>query len=378
MKIPLFDLRSQHGHLVDEIMERWRQAFDESDFILGQAMQDFEKALAQYVGARHAIGVNSGTDALLLSLRCLDIMPGDDVLVPAFGNVSPPNVVARLFANPIFVDIDPNSYGIDPIKLQETLTDKTRVIIASHLYGHPCTIDQICQFAQANGLFVVEDATQALGSTYMNKKLGTFGITGAYSFYPNRNLGGAGDGGMIVTDDDAVAERLRRLRDNGGSEDGMVYDELGVSSRLDSIQAVFLKIKLEELDESNQDRIENARLYERLLANTPLKRPRFVDNGSHVYCHYTIEHDERDHLKGFLEEKEIEAEIYYPLPLHLQPCLQYLEYGPGDFPVAEGACKRVLSLPIYPGLKKRQIEEVGAAIQEFFQADEANEADEAQ
>ena len=353
-------------HLVDEVLERYRQAFADCDFTLGQSLKEFEKAFAQHVGARHAVGVSSVTDALMVALRCLDIMPGDDVLVPAFGPISTVEVVARLFANPVLVDIEPHSYGLDPMKLQETLTEKSRAIMAVHLYGNPCTIDQIHQFADASNLLVIEDVSQAAGATYMNKKLGTFGLMGCFSFGPTSNLGAAGDGGMIVTDDDELAERLRRQREHGRSGDPFVYDEVGMDSSLDSFQSILLRRKLEELDESNADRIENARLYERLLANAPVKRPRFVDDGSHVYGHYTIEHDQRDQLQAFLAEKGIEAKAFYPLPYHLQPCFEYLEYTPGSFPVAEGVCRRVLSLPVYPGLKKREIEEVAAAIHEFF------------
>jgi len=366
MKIPYIQLRSQHAHLVDDIIDRTRQLFETNDFVNGQAVLDFEKQFAQYIGVRHAVAVKSVSDALLLALRALDVMPGDDVLVPAFGSIDSPEQVARLYANPVFVDIEPNTYGIDPMQLQQAVTDKTRAIIVSHLYGSRCTIDQIHQFAEANGILVVEDASSTLGATYMNKKVGTFGIAGAYSFSPDSNLGGAGDGGMVVTDDDAVAERIIRLREHGRSDDEFSYEEVGISSQMDSFQALVLRLKMEELEESNADRIENARLYDKLLENTPIKRPRFTDDHSRVFSHYTIEHDQRDQLMAFLKDKGIGTKVIYPSPLHLQLCFEYLEYAPGSFAVAESVCKRVLSLPIYPGLKKREIEEVAAAVQEFF------------
>jgi len=366
MKIPLVNLQPQHSHLVNEFLDQCRRMFDEGDFVAGQAVKDFERAFAQYIGARQAVAVASVSDALMLTLRALDIMPGDEVLVPAFGPISSVDIVARLFANPVFVDIEPHSFGLDPMKLQETIGEKSRAILACHLYGNPCTIDQIHQFAEANGLLVIEDVSQAMGSMYMNKKLGTIGAAGCFSFHPTANLGGAGEGGMIVTDDEELAARMRRLREHGRSDEAFVYEEVGLDSLLDTFQAIVLRRKLEELDESNSDRIENARLYERLLANTPLKRPRFTDDGSHVYSHYVVEHDQRDPLATFLAEKGIEAKPYYPLPHHLQPCFEYLEYAPGSFPVAESVAKRVLSLPVYPGLKKREIEEVSAAIHQFF------------
>ncbi len=365
MRIPLFDTRQQNLELLDEVMPRIRQLFEEGDFILGRPVKDLEKDFAKYLGVRHAIGVNSGTDALLLSLRALDIMPGDEVLVPAFGPISLADVVARVYATPVFVDIEPHSYGLDPTKLQEMLSDKTRAIIVSHQFGQACAIDQIHQFAQANNLPVIEDCSQALGGTYMGRKLGTHGTTGCFSFNPTRNLGAAGDAGMVTTDNDETAERLRRLRDHGRSQE-MVYDEFGYNTRLDSIQAILLMRKLEDLDESNDDRIENARLYERLLDGAPLRRPRFVDDRSHVYSLYAIEHQQRDQLAAHLAEKSIGTGVYYPLPLHLQPCFEYLDYGQGSFPVAEAVAGRILALPVHPGLKKREIEEVAAAVKEFF------------
>lgn len=365
MRIPLFDTRQQNMNLLEEVMPRVRQLFEEGDFVLGRPVKDFEKEFAKYLGVRHAVGVNSGTDGMLLSLRALDILPGDDVLTPVFGHISCADVIARAYANPVFVDIEPHSYGLDPVKLQESMTDKTRGIIVSHMYGQACAIDQIHQFARANGLPVIEDVSQALGATFMGNKLGTFGDVGCFSFNPTRNLGAAGDAGMVVTNSDDIAERLRRLRDHGRSE-GFIYGEWGYNSRLDSLQAVLLMRKLEDLDELNADRVENARLYERLLEDAPLRRPRFADDGSHVYSLYTIEHQQRDQLAAYLAEKGIGSGVFYPVPHHLQPCFDYLEYGPGAFPVAEALAARSLSLPVYPGLKKREIEEVAAAVREFF------------
>lgn len=365
MKIPLFDTRQQNMNLLDDAMPRLRQLFDEGDFILGRPVKEFEKAFAQYLNVRHAIAVNSGTDAILLALRTLDIMPDEEVIIPAFGHISAPAAVGLIYAVPIFVDIEPHSYGLDPTKLQEALSDKTRAIIVSHMYGQACMIDQIHQFAQANGLKVIEDASQALGATFMNRKLGAFGHAGCFSFNPTRNLGAAGDGGMIVTDNDDLAERVRRLRDHGRSQ-GSVYEEIGYNSRLDSLQAILLNLKMVDLDESNSDRIENARLFERLLEDAPLRRPRFADDGSHVYSLYTIEHQQRDQLATFLTEKGIGSGVYYPVPHHMQPCFEYLGYEQGSFPVAETAAARALSLPVYPGLKKREIEEVAAAVKDYF------------
>ncbi|OPZ01299.1 MAG: dTDP-3-amino-3,6-dideoxy-alpha-D-galactopyranose transaminase [candidate division BRC1 bacterium ADurb.BinA364] len=286
--------------------------------------------------------------------------------MPAFGPIAAAETVCRLFATPVFLDIEPHTYGLDPMLLQQACTDKTRAIVASHLYGYSCVIDQIHQFAEANGLVVIEDATQSLGARHMNRKVGTYGMAGCFSFHPTLNLGAAGDGGMLVTDDDIVAERVRSLRDLGRGADENSFEELGFASVLDSFQGLVLRMKLEELDESNADRIENARLYDRLLDIPSIKRPRFSDDYTHVYCHYTIELDQRDELRAFLSGKGIETKVFYPTPLHLQPCFDYLEYAEGAFPVAENVAQRVLSLPIYPGLKKKEIEEVAAAVREFM------------
>ena len=365
MKVPYINLSLQHQDLMDKIHQAIDQVFEENSFILGPAVVQFEKAAAKMLGAHHALGVNSGTDALLLSLKALGIGQGDEVIVPAFTFVAVADVVVRAGARPVFVDVDPVTYNLAIDTVAQAVTPKTKAIIAVHMFGQACDLAQLIQLANAHGIFLIEDVSQAMGGQIGNKYLGTMGVTGCYSFYPTKNLGGVGDGGLVVTQNDEVAERIRRYRDHGRTPQG-TFDEIGYNSRLDSIQAAILKLKLEELEESIYDRIENARFYDSLLAETDLQLPEFHERGEHTYNIFTIQLDERDALRAFLTEREIGTAIYYDRPLHLQPCFNYLGYKEGDFPVSEMISKRVLSLPVFPGMKKKELEEVAISIHEFL------------
>ncbi|NQU42524.1 DegT/DnrJ/EryC1/StrS family aminotransferase [bacterium] len=365
MKVPFIDLTPQHEGIMEEIHQAIDQVFEENSFILGPAVAQFEKAAAKLLSVPHAIGVNSGTDALLLSLKALGISPGDEVIVPTFTFVAVADVVARVGARPVFVDVDPLNYNLAIDSVNHAITPKTKAIIAPHMFGQACDLSNLMQLANAHGLFLIEDVSQAMGGRISNKHLGAMGVTGCFSFYPTKNLGGVGDGGLVVTHNDEVAERIRRYRDHGRNGDG-VFQEIGYNSRLDSIQAAILRIKLEELDETIADRVENARFYNELLGEADIEVPEFFERGEHTYNLYTIQCENRDGLRQFLADREIGTAVYYDRPLHLQPCFSYLGYKEGDFPVAELLASRVLSLPIYPGLKKKQIEEVAISIHEFL------------
>ena len=365
MKVPFIDLSAQHDGLMDKILQCIAQVFEEGSFILGSQVSQFEKAVAKMLGVPHALGLNSGTDALLLSLKALGIGSGDEVIVPTFTFVAVADVVARLGARPVFVDVDPINYNMAIDCVTQAITPKTKAIIAVHMFGQACDLAQLMQLANAHGVFLVEDCCQAMGGKIGNKYLGSMGVTGCFSFYPTKNLGGVGDGGLVVTHNDEVAERITRYRDHGRDGKG-VFQDIGYNSRLDSLQAAVLRVKLEEMEEMIQDRVENARFYGDLLGEAEIVLPEFYDRGEHTYNVYTIQCDQRDALRLFLTEREIGTAIYYDRPLHLQPCFSYLGYKEGDFPVAELLCKRVLYLPIYPGLKKKQLEEVAISIHEFL------------
>lgn len=369
MEIPFVDLKRQHEDLLPELWREYERIFDKCNFILGDEVEKFENAFAEWLGAETTVGVNSGTDALVMALRALDIGPGDEVIVPVYTFVASADAVVRVGAKPVFVDIDARTYNMDPEKIPPAITEKTKAIIVVHLYGQAADIDAIRAIAEERQLAVIEDAAQALGTRWRGKPVGTLGDVGCFSFYPTKNLGAAGDGGAIVSSNETVVEKCLLMRDHGRSVTvpEMVFEMIGYNSRLSALQAAFLRLKLEDLEESLIDRIENARLYDRLFTDTEVVTPEFRDDGSHTYNLYTIQVRDRDRLRNYLREKKIGAAVYYPRPLHLQPCFDDLGYKERDFPVAEEVSRRVLSLPIYPGLKKHEIETVVATVLEFLE-----------
>jgi len=364
MKVPFTDLRPQHQDLMGKIIPAIEQVFAESSFVLGPAVEQFESAVAKMCGVPHAVGVNSGTDALLMSLKALGVGQGDEVVVPTFTFVSVADVVVRIGARPVFTDVDPLTYNMAIDSVTQAITSKTKAIMAVHMFGQACDLAQLMQLANAHGIFLVEDVSQAMGGRIGNKYLGTMGVTGCFSFHPASNLGGAGDGGMIVTHNDEVADRVRRYRDHGRRADGS-FEDIGYNSRLSSIQAAILRIKLEELNEMIAERVENARYYTELLREANIQLPDFYERGEHTYNSFTVQCEERDALRQFLAEREISTGLCYRRPLHLEPCFSYLGYKQGDFPVAELLCERVLQLPVFPGMKKKGLEEVATSILEF-------------
>ncbi len=370
MRVPFLDLRSQHEQILPDIYQRFDEVFYTSNFILGRELEAFEEEFKRYIGARYAIGVGSGTDALLLSLKALDVGANDQVIVPAFSFIACIDVVIRLGAKPILVDVNPSTFALDPEKLPPSISSRTKAIILVHLYGQSAPIDPILDVAKIRNIPVIEDVAQSCGSMYAGRRLGSFGLMGCFSFYPTKNLGGAGDGGLILTNDEKHNEFLRKLRDHGRDKD-MEFTDIGYNSRLDCLQAAVLRVKLRDLDDMNIERVENVAYYRKLLSGLDIILPEVPDDGSNTFNLFTIQTTRRDELRAFLAERDIGTAVYYPKPLHLQPCLRFLGYKEGDFPMSEQLSQRVLSLPVYPGLKRQQIDYVAECIREFFKGKSA-------
>jgi len=357
--IPLLDLNAQYASIRDEVREAVDRVLDSQRFILGPEVEAFEREIAEYCGCAHAIGVSSGTDALLVTLMALDIKAGDEVITPAYSFFATAGAIARLGATPVFVDIDANTFNIDAARMESRITERTKAILAVHLYGQLADMDEIRHFAAHHGIPVIEDAAQAIGAERNGQRAGAIGDAGCLSFFPSKNLGGAGDGGMVTTNDPELAERVRMLRNHGFRTR---YDNelLGGNFRLDAIQAAVLRVKLRHLDAWTDARRRNAAQYREQLPGgvvLPAERP-----GKHTYNQFVIRHPRRDALMQHLKNEGIGCEIYYPIPLHLQRCFESLKYEPGNFPVSEQAAKETLALPIYPELTPEMIQRVCAAI----------------
>ena len=362
MKVPLLDLKAQFATIREEVMRAVEAVFESQYFILGPEVAAFEEEVARYVGARHAIGCASGTDALLLSLMALGVGPGDEVITTPFTFFATAGSIARLGARPVFVDIEEDTFNIDPDKIAPAITDKTKAIIPVHLFGQCADMDKIAR--AAGDIPIIEDAAQALSAEYKGKKAGVLGTMACFSFFPSKNLGGAGDGGMITTNDDDLAAKLRMLRVHGAHEK-YYHDVVGINSRLDALQAAVLRVKLPHLDSWSDGRARNAARYGELLAGANVVCPVARDFARHVYNQYTIRVARRDELMARLKEREIGCAIYYPVPLHLQKCFAHLGYKEGDLPVAEKASREVLSIPVYPELSDEMLGYVAETIREF-------------
>lgn len=370
MEISLLDLKGQYDNIKGEIQEAINEVLESTRFIMGEQVEGLEKKIAKFCDIKYALGVASGTDALLLSLKALGIKSGDEVIVPAFTFFATAGVVSRLGATPVFADIDPLTYNITPEEIEDKITEKTKAIIPVHLYGQPAAIKQIMKIADKQGLYVVEDACQAIGAEYQGVKVGNFGDTTTLSFFPSKNLGCYGDGGMVLTSDEKLAEIINKLRVHGASPK-YYHSMIGYNSRLDAIQAAVLRVKLKYLKEWNDGRQRVADIYTDLfkrysldkIIKLPLKKER---DSTHVYHQYVISVPERDELQKHLKNEGISTAVYYPLPLHLQECYRELGYRKGDLPVAEKASKEVLALPIDPELSKKEIEYIVEKINKFY------------
>lgn len=363
--IPQLDLAAQYASIGGEIREAVECVLASQQFVLGSEGAALEEEIARLCGVAHGVGVASGTDALMLTLRACGIRTGDEVILPTFTFVATASAVSALGAKPVFTDIHPNTYNIDPAQLQRHVTPQTRAIIAVHLYGLPADMGPIVAFARSNKLAVIEDAAQAIGASYQGRRTGSLGDAACFSFYPTKNLGACGDAGLIVTNSAEIAAGARKLRNHGQTKK-YASSELGWNSRLDEIQAAILRVKLRHLPHWQRARQAHAAEYTRQF-QMPGIMPPFVPEGyEHVYHQYTIRVEERDALEQVLAEQKIASAVYYPVPLHLQPLYASLGYQAGDFPHAEHAAKEVLSLPIYPELRPDQLARVAEAVTQFI------------
>lgn len=375
MNVPLLDLKAQHDPIRKDLLAAMERVLDQNNFILGREVNELEERVAVYSNTRYAVGVSSGTDALLASLMALNIQPGDEVITTPLSFFATVGAIMRVGAKPVFVDIDPVTYNLDPPHIASAITSRTRAIIPVHLYGQCADMTPILQVASRHGLTVVEDAAQAIGAEYGDgRRAGSMGTVGCFSFFPSKNLGGLGDGGMVVTNDEKLAERLRVLRVQGGKPK-YYHRIIGGNFRLDTLQAAVLNVKLPYLDRWTTLRQKHAELYERLLGELKVESEFGVRLPQAIYKHIGVRHyhiynqfviavPKRDALRDYLKTKGIGTEIYYPVPLHLQECLQALGHREGDYPVAERACRELLALPIYPELNEDQQHYVAQTVRE--------------
>ena len=368
---PFLDLRAQFESIREDILLAVTRVLESQQLILGPEVTAFENEIADLLACKFAVSCASGSDALLLALMVYGIGPGDEVITTPFTFFATAGCIARLGARPVFVDIHPLTYNLDPGGLEAAITPRTRAILPVHLFGLPAEMASILEIAQRRDLPVIEDAAQAIGATYRDRHVGTWGQVGCFSFFPSKNLGGAGDGGMLTTNDAQVADQLRLLRQHG-SREKYRYEVLGVNSRLDALQASILRVKLKHLPEWTASRQRNADRYRSLLADHGLGDtivvPRVSDGCLHVYNQFVVRMPHREELRFYLRQRGIPTEIYYPVPLHLQPAFRSLAYCEGDFPAAEQACSEVLALPIYPELTEAQQRLIVDTIAEFIRA----------
>ena len=364
MSVPLLDIKRQHDPIRDELDSAVKKVLDHGQFILGPEVKQLEQEIAKLCGTKHAIGVASGTDALMLALHACGVGPGDEVITSAFSFFASAGVISRLGATPVFVDIDIDTYNLDPEKLTAAITNKTKVIMPIHLFGQCADMDPILAIAKQHGIKIVEDAAQAIGAVYKGRMAGSMGDLGCFSFFPTKNLGCAGDGGMVTTNSDELADMVRILRVHGGKFE-YHHEIVGYNSRLDSIQAAVLLAKLPYLAKWTEARRKNAARYDDLLADTAVKTPFVPNDVYHIYHQYTIAVDRRDDLIAHLQMAGIGCKVYYPVPFHLQKCFEPLGYAKGTIPSCEKAAATVVSLPVFGEMTKGEQDEVVAAIKAF-------------
>ncbi|MDE2059258.1 MAG: DegT/DnrJ/EryC1/StrS family aminotransferase [candidate division NC10 bacterium] len=370
MRVPFLDLKAQYAAIKSEIRYAIDEVCDSQQFILGPQVRRLEDEIARYCGVPHAVGVSSGTDALLLALMALGIGAGDEVITTPYTFIATAGSIARSGARPVFVDIDPARFTIDSKLIAGRITKRTRAIIPVHLFGRCAEMEPIRTLAAQHQLAVIEDAAQAIGAKdEYGRRAGCIGLLGCFSFYPTKNLGGFGDGGMVVTSDPALASTLSALR-NHGSSTKYLHPRLGGNFRLDELQAALLAVKLKYLDQWTEQRINNAKQYDALFRERSLedriRLPDIPKNERHAFNQYVIRAPRRDELGHFLESRGIGHDIYYPMPLHLQICFEYLGYKTGDMPASEQAAREALALPIYPELTQPMLEYVVDAFQAFY------------
>ena len=369
MNVPLLDLKAQFQPLRAEILAAMQSVCDEQGFVLGPRVGAFEESVASYTGSRYAIGCASGSDALLLSLMAMGVKAGDEVITVPFTFFATAGSVSRLGAKPVFVDIEPDTFNIDPELIEKAMTTRTKAIVPVHLFGQCADMTAINDIAKRNNVRVIEDACQAIGAAQQGKRAGVLGDTGCFSFFPTKNLGGFGDGGLITTNDQTLGDSMAMLRVHG-SQVRYLHEAVGINSRLDALQAAVLQVKLKYLDQWTEGRRWNAERYQQLFARTKhvdrVVLPPTMPGNFHVYNQFTVRVPKRDELRAFLKEKGVGTEVYYPLSMHLQNCYRDLGHQKGSFPASERAAEEVLSLPIYPELTEAQQAYVVEMIAEFY------------
>ena len=375
LTVPLLDLKAQYAAIGPEIEAAVKSVFESQHFILGPEVKQLERDVATYCECSDGIGCASGSDALLLALMAHGVGPGDEVVTTPFTFFATAAAVSRLGARTVFVDIDETSFNLNAASLEDALTERTRVVMPVHLFGQCAEMLTISELCQKRGIAVIEDAAQAIGAEFYGRRAGSFGSVSAFSFYPSKNLGGAGDGGMLTTNDAALASNLRKLRSHGAGTK-YFHDTVGINSRLDALQAAVLRVKLRYLDGWARARRANAQRYTRLFQDAGLvddgrvKLPIEIKGSFHVYNQFVIRVKRRDDLRSFLSERGVGTEIYYPLPLHLQPCFESLGYREGNLPEAERASKEALAIPVYPEISEESQQYVVDMIAAFFQGRE--------
>jgi dTDP-4-amino-4,6-dideoxygalactose transaminase len=365
MRVKLLDLQEQYMSIRGEVRRVLDEVCDAQDFILGPRVEKFEQNLAAYCQTKYAIGVSSGTDALLCSLMALGVGPEDEVICPAFTFFATAGSIARLGAKPIFADIDPATFNIAPEQVKAKLSPRTKAIMPVHLFGQLADMEAISDIARDREIPVIEDAAQAIGAKRNGKPACAHGFVGCLSFYPTKNLGGFGDGGAICTSDEAFAEKCRLLRVHGSGTKTYYHKFIGGMFRLGAIQAAVLDIKLKRLDSWHEGRRRNAALYDKLLAGPKVTTPKIDQGNWSIYNQYVVRVQNRDAVKAKLAEAGIGSAVYYPVPLHLQECFAYLGHKAGDFPESERACREVLALPVYPELKEDEVRYVASVLKEM-------------
>lgn len=393
MKIKLIDLDRKHLPIKKEILNEIEKVFDKSSFIMGENVIEFEKEFANYLGVKHCISVANGTDALVIALKALGINKGDEIITTTYTFFATAESIAAIGAIPVFVDVEKDTFNIDPSKIEEKITSKTKAIMPVHIFGLSCDMNKINKIAKKHNLFVIEDACQAVGSIYNNNKIGNLSNIACFSFFPTKNLGCAGDGGAIVTNDDNLATICKAFRTHGSGKDGNaaynllnnkkeelvdektvdsnIYNPLkyynyliGYNSRLDEIQAALLRLKLKSLEEYTEERIELSNYYKAALKDTDLILPVDIGNRTHVYHLFVLKHKKRDELVEYLNEKGIATGIYYKVPLHLQKAFEYLGYKNGDFPNSEELSRTTFAIPMFPGMTEEEREYIVKTLRE--------------
>ncbi len=366
LPVPLLDLRAQYVTIREELHAAMDRVIESQYFILGPEVEALERDIAAYCHCQFGLGVSSGTDALLVALMAIDLRPGDEVITTPYTFFATAGAIARLGARPVFVDIDPLTYNIAPAGIEAAVTPRTKAIMPVHLFGQMADMDPVMEIARRHGLYVIEDAAQAIGAEYKGRRAGSIGHLGCFSFFPSKNLGGFGDGGMVTTNDPNLADRVKLLRGHG-ARPKYHHKLVGGNFRLDALQAAVLRVKLKYLDNWTVARQRNAARYHQLFveANVRIGLPHDAGYGRHIYNQFVIRSDQRDALMAFLKKQQIGTEVYYPVPMHLQECFAELGYQPGDFPNSEAAALETFAIPVYPELTEAMLASVVGVVNDF-------------